>query len=225
MKASPPIIAVIVALVLTLAFWFLLYKPANEQQALLEAETLTLVEEQNRLNQELAELRDIKAREVEIRAAIARLDQFIPSGPAQPAAIRQLQEAADAAGAAVTLVGFGEPQVPDAAATGTTPEAATGGTLANIPVNMSVEGGYFQIVDFFRRLEVEVPRAVLVDTVNISEAAAGYPRLKVDWAGQLFSVVTESQLVDTDTGAGVPGATPTPTPTPTVSPSPAGGDQ
>ena len=44
-----------------------------------------------------------------------------------------------------------------------------GTTLTNIPVTMVVHGGYFRTVDFFRRVEVDVPRAVLVQTVNIAE--------------------------------------------------------
>ena len=215
MRFSAPIVAVLVALVLTLAFWFLLYKPASEQQAAVEAETAALEAEQQTLRTQIAQLRDVEARQVEIRAEMARLEEFIPLGPAQPTAIRQFQRAADAAGTEITTLTFGEPEVPDAA-TGATPgdTAIPGTTLANIPITMTVEGGYFQIVDFFRRVEVDVPRAALVQTVDVGEAPeAEFPTLAATWTGQLFAVVQLGDLVDTAAGVPAPGPTPTPTPT------------
>jgi Tfp pilus assembly protein PilO len=73
MRFSAPVVAVLVALVLTVAFWFLLYKPAVDQQAEVEAETAGLEQQQASLQAEIAQLRDIEARQVEIRAAMARL--------------------------------------------------------------------------------------------------------------------------------------------------------
>ena len=215
MRFSAPVIGVLVALVLTVAFWFLLYKPASDQQAAVEAEIATLEGQQRMLETQIAQLRDVEARQVEIRAAMARLEEFIPSGPAQPTAIRQFQRAADAAGTEITTLTFGEPEVPDAS-TGAVPAdtGEPGTTLANIPITMTVEGGYFQIVDFFRRLEVDVPRAALVQTVDVlEEEDEGFPTLAASWTGQLFAVVPLSDLVDTAAGAPAPTASPTPAPT------------
>lgn len=219
MRANPPVIGVLVALVLALAFYFFLYKPASEEQAAVETEIANLEDQQRSLEAEIAQLRGIESNEVKIRAAKARLEEYIPDGPEQPAAIRQFQAAADAAGTEIEAVTFGDPVVPDAT-TGATP-ALTGDpntTLANIPVTMGVAGGYFQIVDFFRRLEVEQPRAVLLETVAIAENEdAGFPTLTATWTGQMFAVVPVSDLVDTTTappGAGAPGASPSPSPSP-----------
>ena len=226
MRLSPPIIGVLAALVITVAFYFLLYKPAAEEQAAIEAETASLIVQRQNLEQQIAQLRDIQARQVEIRAAQARLEEYIPDGPAQPSAIRHFQRTADASGADIASVTFEDPTVPDAADGAAPADTGTPGTtLANIPVTMVIEGGYFQTVDFFRRLEVDVPRAVLVQTVDISEEAeAGYPTLSTSWTGQLFAVIESSDLVDVDGGNGTTPAPseaqPTPTPTPT-----AGGDQ
>ena len=215
MKFSAPVVAVLVALVLTLAFWFLLYKPASDEQAVVEAETAALEGEQQSLQTQIAQLRDVEARQVEIRAEMARLEEFIPLGPAQPTAIRQFQRAADAAGTEITTLTFDEPEVPNAAA-GATPSdtAIPGTTLANIPITMTVEGGYFQIVDFFRRVEVDVPRAALVQTVDVvEEPDEGFPTLAATWTGQLFAVVPLGDLVDTAAGVPAPAGTPTPAPT------------
>jgi Tfp pilus assembly protein PilO len=190
MRFSAPVVAVLVALVLTVAFWFLLYKPAVDQQAEVEAETAGLEQQQASLQAEIAQLRDIEARQVEIRAAMARLEEFIPSGPAQPTAIRQFQRAADAAGTQISSVSFGPPTAAEPG--GDTGEPGT--SLASIPVSMTVEGGYFQLVDFFRRLEVDVPRAVLVETVAVNEGEAQFPTLAANWTGQMYAIASDTDL-------------------------------
>lgn len=227
MRFSPPVLGVIAAVVIAVAFYFLLYKPAAEEQAAIEAETLNLEAQQAQLEQQIAQLRDIEARQVEINAARARLEEYIPNGPAQPSAIRHFQRTADAAGADISSVTFGNPTVPDAAEGAVPADTGTPGTiLANIPITMVLEGGYFQAVDFFRRLEVDVPRAVLVQTVEmIEDEDAGYPTLSTTWTGQMFAVIESSDLVDT---AGGTGQTPPPAgaaPSPSPSPTPPGGDQ
>lgn len=216
MRNRAVLIAVAVALILAIAFWFLLYKPARERQAVVEAETAELEQQQASLQAQIAQLRDIESRQVEIRAALARLEEFIPAGPAQPTAIRQFQRAADSAGTEIATITFSEPTVP-AAAEGTAPSdtGQPGTTLANIALSMTVEGGYFQVVDFFRRLEVDVPRAVLVESVSLAEAGEeGFPTLSADWSGQLFAVVPTADLTDVEAGVPAPGATEAPTEAP-----------
>jgi Tfp pilus assembly protein PilO len=190
-----PIAGLVAALLLTVAFWFLLYKPKADEQSVLEQETADLQGQQVTLRAEVAQLRDIKKRQVEIRAQLARLRQYIPDGPAQPQVIRQLQVSGDRAGVDIISVAFGEPLVP----VSEVDEAATpldtgdeGMILANIPVTMVIEGGYFQVVDFFRRLEVDVPRALLVQNLAIAEAEDGFPTMTTTWGGQLFTVVPTS---------------------------------
>jgi len=226
MRNRPVLIGIAVALVLLVAFYFLAYKPRSDEQAAIEAETALLIEQEQQLQQQIAQLQEIKSREVEINAAMARLVDYIPNGPAQPSVIRQFQRTADAAGASIESVTFGDPTIPTAAS-GAAPTGTgrPGTTLANIEVSMDIQGGYFQIVDFFRRLEVDVPRAVLVQTIGVAESdEAGFPTLSATWTGQIFAVMPAADLADTAGGTGTtpaPGATPTPTPTP----SPAGGDQ
>ena len=222
MRFNAPIVGVLVALLLTALFWFFLYKPTSEEQAAVEAQTATLEQQAASLRTQIAALRDIESRQVEIRAALARLEEFIPTGPAQPATIRQFQRAADAAGAELVTITFGEPAVPTAAE-GASPAdtGVPGTTLTNIPVTMDLEGGYFQLVDFFRRLEVDVPRAVLIETLTVAEAEEEeFPRLTANWTGEIFAIIDSGDLVDTD--AGVPA--PQPTPTETASPAPEGGE-
>ena len=228
MRRGPVLYGILAALVLSVAFYFLLYKPLSEDQEAIEAETATLEQQAAQLEQQIAQLREIKSREVEINAAMARLEDYIPNGPSQPSAIRHFQRTADQSGTAIARVTFGDPTVPDAASGAAPADTGDPGTtLANIPVTMELEGGYFQTVDFFRRLEVDVPRAVLVQTVSMVESQGEFPTLTTSWTGQLFTVIPTSDLVDTQGGTGTPGApnsgaSPAPTPSPTA---PAGGDQ
>ena len=226
MRASPPVFGVIAALVIAVAFYFLLYKPASEEQARVETETATLDNQRRDLEQQIAQLRDIEARQVEINAAKARLEEYIPSGPAQPSVIRHFQATADASGSEMASVTFGDPTVPDPAEGAAPADTGTPGTtLANIPVTMVLEGGYFQTVDFFRRLEVDVPRAVLVQTVDVGEETeAGYPTLSTTWTGQIFAVIDTGDLVDTDGGAPAGATPPAGGATPTPAPTEAGGE-
>lgn len=216
MRASPPIIGVIVALVIAVAFYFLLYKPADEDQVALEDETTSLEDTQNRLRNEISALQTIERDQVEIEAAKVRLVEYIPEGTALPSAIRQFQRAADDSGVDIFSVTFGDPAVPDPAQGVVAADTGDPGTtLTNIPVTMVVHGGYFRTVDFFRRVEVEVPRAVLVQTVSVVEQpTARFPTLQTTWTGQMFAVLAIEDIPAGSSGpAPAPTATPTPTPT------------
>lgn len=187
--------------VLTAAWWFAFYSPAGEQQTALEAETAALQAQQTQLRTQLAQLNDIRAREVDIRADISRLEQFIPTNPSQAALIRQTQLAADASGVTILSLVFAEPDIVD-----TAPQPSQPGlSLGAIQTTGAIEGGYFQIVDFFRRLEVEVARAILIESVALDEGEDGYPQLAATFTADLFALVT----TPVDPNAPAPVETPT----------------
>lgn len=189
MKISAPLAAVLGGLILAIGFWFLLYSPKVEEQTALEAETVALETQQAQLQNQIAQLREVQANEAQHLADLARLEDYIPGGPAQPVALREFQAAADNAGVEITTVTFGDPATVDGA-----PETGDPGTaLAEIPVTMTTDGGYFQVVDLLRRLEVDVPRALLIDSVNVAESPDGFPALATTWAGKVFTVVPVTQ--------------------------------
>lgn len=184
MTRRAPIIGALVAVALLAGYWFLLYKPALDEQAAFESETTQLEDQQGALRAEIAQLEVIRDDEDHYRAVVARQEEFLPTGVAQPDVVRQLQRAADAAGVDITSVTFGEPTVVEGAPDTGDPATA----LASIGVNMITEGDYFPTVDFFRRVERDVPRAVLTESVTMGEGE-GFPSLATTWAGQLFAVV------------------------------------
>ncbi len=192
MRSRAPLFGVLVAILLAVAFYFLLYSPKNDELAAVRAETAQLETQRSSLQNELAQLREVEANQVQIRAQLARLEEYIPSGTAQSTAVRQFQLAADASGVEIQTVSFGAPAlVPEAPPTG-----QEGMALATINVSMVVDGGYFQVVDFLRRLEVEVPRAILLASTAIAEGEDGFPELTTTWSGDLFAVVPAASAAE-----------------------------
>lgn len=214
-----PLLAAIAAVVVALAMWFLLFAPEREEQSALRDEIAALVARQNAQRLQIARLEEIKANELDVRADIARLEQYIPDGAAQPSAIRQLQLVADAAGVDITSVSFAQPTAVPGAPAPPVPDTV----LASVPVTLVVEGGYFQVADFLRRVEAEMPRALLVDSVTITEAQqpAHFPTLSVNMATRLFTVVPASAVAPAV--ASPPGTAPSPAPSPSPgAPQPSG---
>lgn len=201
MSYRAPLIALLAIIVLSVAFWFLLYAPLAEEQEDLEVETARLETEAAGLRTEIAELRRVEEEQVEYRAELALMEEYIPPGVEQPTALRQFQDTADAAGVDILNLSFGQPVVVEDAPPTGEPDTV----LADVAFTMTVEGGYFQIVDLFRRFEVDVPRALLVESVSMSESGDGFPRLVVSWAGTHFAVVdTAEALTEDDPEAGAP---------------------
>jgi Tfp pilus assembly protein PilO len=183
-------IAIGAMVLLAIAFYFLVFSPLDEQQTTLEAETASLQSQAQQLRNQLAQLQDIRDNELEIRADLNRLRALIPSGdPAQPSFVRATQLAADASGVSIDSLTFGQPTL----VAGATPDSQ-GLVLAEISVNGIVQGGYFQIVDLFRRLEIEVVRAVQVDTVGITEGTDGFPVLSTAVTGRIFTLLPTAQV-------------------------------
>ena len=111
--------------------------------------------------------------------------------------MRQLQQAADDAGVEIASMQFGAPEVVQGA-----PETGDPNTVvASINASVSLEGRYFQIADFMRRVEAEVPRAVLVSQLGLGEGGEeGFPTLAGDWTGDLFAIVPTDQAQDAGDG-------------------------
>lgn len=208
MNLRIPLVAVGVALLVGIAFVFLLYQPLTQDEAAVRAETIGLEGQQAGLSAQIAELEQIRSNEPRIRDLLAQLEELIPSEVAQPRALEELQATADTAGVSVRSVSFSDP-VPAVPAV----PAPNNAQLGVITTTMVLEGGYFQAVDFLRRLELEGPRAVLTQSVAVSEGEESFPSLSTTWTGQLFA------LIPADAVAGAAVTVPVPAPVPGASPS------
>jgi Tfp pilus assembly protein PilO len=186
MTRRAPVIAIVVAVLLTAAFWHLLYQPRRVEQERYVEQRAQLESERQQLQAVIVTLREVKANQEDYRSQLARLREYIPDTAAQPEALEALQEAADSSGLEIKQMTFGDPELVEDA-----PETNDEGTaLARIPAQMTVAGGYFQIVDLIRRIEVDMARAVKVDTVTVAEEAEElFPTLSVTWTGKVFAVL------------------------------------
>lgn len=130
--------------VLVAAVWYLfLFSPTSDEIEAVRADAEQARTDAADLRAEAATLRVVREAAPEAEAAIAAGQSILPEESSMPALIRQLQTAADEAD--VTLVSVG-PSAP------TSIEAA-GTDIVSIAVQLQIEGTYFQIVDFSRRIE------------------------------------------------------------------------
>ncbi len=186
MTRRAPLLAALAAILLTVAWWYLLYQPRRVEQAEFTEQTAQLEAERDQLQSQIAVLREVEENEEDYRSQLVRLRDYIPDDPGQPKALRSLQQAADASGVEIALLTFAEPEpVEDAPETNKDLTA-----LARIPTQMTVTGSYFQVVDLLRRIEVDLARAVKVETVTMAEEAEqSFPDLTVTAIGHIFSVL------------------------------------
>ena len=206
MTRRVPLIVVALALLLTAAFWFLLFRPRAEEEAGYRDEAAQLQAQAVQLQGRIATLQDVEANADEYRARLARLAEYIPGDPAQPSALRELQRSADQSGVEIVEMTYADAEaVTGAPATG---DAKT--ALATIPTQVTVEGGYFQVVDLLRRVEVDMGRALKVGTVSMAEAEDGFPQISATWTGEIFAVLPLADLIGEDGAAAPAPAQPAP---------------
>lgn len=190
MTRHVPVIAVAAAILLTAAFWFVLYQPLREEQAGYELETAQLETERSDLEAQLVTLREVEENLEDYQSQLVRLNEYVPDAPLQPAVLRELQRAADDSGVEITELVFGDPEAVLDAPETSDPETV----MARIPIQMTVSGAYFQVVDLLRRIEVDMARAVKVDTVTMAEDDEfSFPDLTVTWTGGAYSVLPVSK--------------------------------
>jgi Tfp pilus assembly protein PilO len=225
MPVRTRLILVVVGFVVVTILWFLvLWKPAQNKVNTLLDQQRQQRQEQATLEANIKRLKDLQQQEPRLRAEIARLQDSLPADPRLPDFILQLQESASLAGIDFLTI---SPSVPSpyappapAGAPAAAPPATTGGQLQSVTVSVTANGKYFEVLDFIVRLE-KLRRAVRVNTISMApgtapgapptEQAVGVsPNLSVTFAMQMFLV--------SPVAAGAAAPAPAPTPGPTASP-------
>ncbi len=133
------IIAAVVAVVLIVAWYFLLFSPTRSDISSLNDQ---ISQEQTNLaqaKQEVARLEQYKKTAPQARADIVRLSKALPGSEGVPSLLVELGKTASSSG--VDLVNITR---------GTTQQGTPFGVQA---INLQVEGQYFDLEDFFYRLE------------------------------------------------------------------------
>lgn len=181
-------------------FFVLIFQPARAELAEVEDRIAQEQAEQTRLEGEIERLRLVRESAPGVEADLAAADAIVPRDPALPALVRQLQSAADESGITLTSVATGRPvELQDSPVEG----------LSVINVNAQIEGGYFQVVDFLRRIEQPSisPRGLAWVNASVTRDDATYPDLGVTLAGRAYAVVEVPLPPEAEPAAEPDGAT------------------
>jgi type IV pilus assembly protein PilO len=133
------IITAVVAVVLIVAWYFLLFSPTQTKLSDLDQQVQSAQTALDVANQEVVKLESYKKTAPQSRAEVVRLGKMLPESEGIPGLIIELTKTADASGVAVTSI-----------ARGTTTPGTPFGIQA---LSLQVSGRYFDVEDFLYRLE------------------------------------------------------------------------
>jgi len=153
--------------------WFLLISPQRSTASDLRSQAATQEQDNHTLEQRIAALKAQHKDLPATQAALAKLAVQMPANPALPALIRQLSSGADSAGVELVSLAPSEPKfvetapvaptssaasttASDSASTSTTPAqpvVSNRSRLAYVPIEIVVNGSYFQLEQFLSNLE------------------------------------------------------------------------
>lgn len=143
----------------------------------------------------ISQLKVARKNMPKLSATLERLRRAIPEDPNLAEFILQANEIAEQSGVDWLNIAPAPP------ATGAAPNLP-----ATVGLNITVDGGYFQVLDYLNRLS-ELPRIVIVDSLSLTPGeaeASGAPRMSAVLTGRMFS---------TKGAPAAPGAEGTSTPT------------
>jgi Tfp pilus assembly protein PilO len=133
------IITAVVAVVLVVAWYFLLFAPTQRKLSDLDQQVQSAQSALDVSKQEVVKLQSYKKTAPQSRAEIVRLSKMLPESEGIPGLIIELSKTAGASGVSITSITRGT----------TTP-----GTPFGIQqVTLQIEGRYFDVEDFLYRLE------------------------------------------------------------------------
>jgi type IV pilus assembly protein PilO len=173
------LLAALAAVLIVVLFWFLVWQPGQEEREDLEQQIAAVQVQQQELTAERGQLREVRERAPEIDAEIATANRIIPTFADVPGVLRLLQSAADDSGVVLRVVQPTRPQQLDLAPAG----------LSFIGLSLQLEGSYFQIIDFLRRIEdpTMTARGIRWEGATLTRNDDEYPVLEIALTGSLFS--------------------------------------
>jgi Tfp pilus assembly protein PilO len=174
------IITAVVAVVLVVAWYFLLFSPKQRELSDLDQKVQSARSELTAAQAEVAQLESYKKTAPQSRAEIVRLGKMLPAAEGMPGLIIELTKTAEASGVDVTSITRGT--------------ISPGNPFGIQQVTLQVTGRYFDVEDFLYRLEEFVAfrnasfrvtgrllQVISLQMTPVSTAAAGAsPELTVD---------------------------------------------
>lgn len=209
MSRQNAILTILAAVLVVVLFFFFLFQPrANDiAEARTQAEDVRAQQQVTRTR--ITQLEAVRAEAPEVEAALAAAETIIPRNSALPAAVRQIQMAANTSGGTLVSIAVTRPQEVETT-TGAAP--ATGAEqLAQMGLTVSFSGGYFQVVDFLRRIEdpAITPRAVVWESLSVADEE--YPVLTTSLSGRMFALLPPGSVDEAPSPEPTDGATETST--------------
>ncbi|WP_336249592.1 type 4a pilus biogenesis protein PilO [Stomatohabitans albus] len=182
MNVKAPLITLALVILVGFATYFFFIGPQLQEQADLSSEQQNLQQQEATLQAEISMLKDLQANQVRTRAQLNRISSFLPDGPDQPGFLASMQGVADSASVEVTDLSFGAPADVEGA------EPYNGLQLSEMTVSTTVKGDYFRLIDFLRRIEFQLGRAMITQSVNLS------PQSDESTGGETMSMGMESVM-------------------------------
>jgi len=213
--------AVLIAVLILVAGWFLLISPKRADVAELQTQTDAQLDQNSSLQTEISVLKQQNKDLPEKQAELAALQTKIPQAPDLAGYVREMQDLGRQSGVAFTSL---TPAAPIAvgAAPVTTSAALPPETLAAINVDMVVAGGYFEITKFINELETASRYTLVSGYVIAEEEGAGEEDSTSDPAGLTATINARIYLVPSTPEVTDPSTTTStvPAPAPTTSTAP-----
>lgn len=182
MKRSQILLSALAAIMVVALFYVLLFQPSRDELATIEASIINEQATQQTLTTEINRLRAVREQAPEVEAQLVAAEAIVPREAGLPSALRQLQVAADESGVVLASVTTGRPALL---------EGETDG-LSSVDTNVQLEGQYFQVVDFLRRLEDPTisPRGLDWNNATVARNEGEYPALQVILTGRLYALIS-----------------------------------
>ncbi|MDQ6650897.1 MAG: hypothetical protein M3Z02_12390 [Actinomycetota bacterium] len=171
------VLTVVAVLAIGALGWFLLIAPKNKQADQLHAQALAQKDKNTTLRNQLAILQAQGKNLVAQQARLADIATRVPDNPGLPSLIRGLSDAADQAGVDLVTIAPSAPApvavtagVVAAPAAPASAPAAPAAQLAEIPVVLTISGGFFPVEQFISNLE-GLSRSYLVTGMTAAPGA------------------------------------------------------
>ena len=205
MSRRAPALAAVIGLALSMVAFFVLVFPKIREIGNAKQDLQAAQDQEQVLRSQLARLQEAKENAPKLLRSLQKVRRQIPPVSDLPGIINLLQDAADVSRVDFFAVSPGSP-------TGTPVGAAS-----EIPTQVQVIGGFFQVDEFMYRLE-SLPRAAKVINVQLAEGPDQLPQVQVTLDVRFFTT-------DQATGPGAPveAAAAQPEAAASPSPSPAAG--
>lgn len=170
-------IGAVVALVIILIWFVAIFNPEGHKLASVNGSVQSAQTEQTELQARLAQLKRYSSESTALQALGAKLDAAVPSTDDVYNYVTVISDAANSTGVKVSSI---NPSTP-----------TTQGSLAVIPVTISVTGTYSQILHFLDAL-YSLPRLTVIYQVSLSGGGSGSNRGSVLTASFSASIFAQS---------------------------------